>query len=799
MLRHLSNKHPSIDTGRTVKLTSTQFSGPSSINPEDLPTARVRRSSSKKKDSAQSYQVESLAAQVSLLREMSTEDRVQARVSQFITRDLPVSLQKALDDTIEIKIRKDYQPKKISNLISFRKRSNVWLHFFYISHDRVQCDICLAELSFKSCCTANLLRHLSNKHPSTDTGRTVKLTGSQVAGPSNINPEDLPTARGAGTVTANSSNNVINLPIASRPSGTVSTAAKANDSAQSQVSLLREMSTKDRVQAGVSQLMTRGLRVSRQKALDDAIAIMICKDYQPLSIVENEGFRHFSHLMNPSYALPSRSTITETIIPRLLKKTLSSIKDKIREASAICLATDSWTSSTNESYIAYTAHFIDERYELKSCLLECSAYTDRHTAENLRDEMYRVATEWDVKNKIVAVVSDNTENITAAIKLTRWTHLPCFAHSLNLTVQEGLKQIKTVQEKVKGIVEYFHRSTVASEKLKLVQLEMGGQELKLKQDVVTRWNSTFHMLKRFQEMKDAIVSTMTLVDATTEAPSAADWEVIDQSCIVLAPFDEITNEISSEQTVSASKVILFAGFLAKFCGALQRDDTHAGRPPSVQAMLQTLTASLVLRFINIENNSTLAEATFLDPRFKKGGFTNATSAEEAVNRLVNMSATILSNAAQQAAIHVDMQSTQSETVVDLNIDDIHAPTAITVNVPIPVASKANSLLWKDFDEKVVNLISTQNPATAAILELRRYTDDGILARTEDPLVWWRERSSVYPTLAGIVKKRLCIVATSVPCDRIFSKTGQTITDRRSRLKPSEVQEITFLNANLPKQ
>jgi len=766
LLRHLSSKHPSLDTGRTVKLPGTQVAGPSNINPEDPPTARGT----------------------------GTVTANSSNIVMVTKRTSPRSHSRFLVE--------------IENVITGRKKSSVWLHFTAKSKDRVKCDICRAELSYKGGSTANMLRHLSSKHPKIDTSRTVILAGTEIAGPSNINPEDLPTARGTGTVTANSSNNVINLPIASRRSGSVNTAANASDSAQSdqvgsltaQGSSLCEISTKDRVQAQVSQFRTRGAPAPRQKALDDAIAIMICRDYQPLSIVENEGFRNYSHLMNPSYALPSRSTITKTIIPRLYEKTLSSIKDQIREASAICLTTDGWTSSTNESYIAYTAHFIDERYELKSCLLECSAYTDRHTAENLRDEMYRVATEWDVKNKIVAVISDNAAKITAAIKLTQWTHLPCFAHTLNLTVQEGLKEIKTVQEKVKEIVEFFHRSTVASEKLKVVQRQMGVKELKLKQDVITRWNSTFHMLTRFQEMKDAIVSTMDLVLTTTEPLSAADWEVIDQSCIVLAPFDEITIEISSEQTVSASKVILFAGFLSKFCGALQQDNTHASRPPSVQAMLQTLNASLVRRFMNIENNSTLAEATLLDPRFKKRGFTNATSAEEAVKRLVNMSTTILSNAAQQlqeATIHVNMQSTQSETVVGLIIDDDHAPAA-TVNVPIPVASKANSLFWRDFDEKVVNLVSTQNPTTAAILELRRYTDDDILARTEDPLVWWRERSSVYPTLSGIVKKRLCIVATSVPCDRIFSKTGQTITDRRSRLKPSDVQKITFLNVNLPK-
>lgn len=40
-----------------------------------------------------------------------------------------------------------------------------------------------------------------------------------------------------------------------------------------------------------------------------------------------------------------------------------------------------------------------------------------------------------------------------------------------------------------------------------------------------------------------------------------------------------------------------------------------------------------------------------------------------------------------------------------------------------------------------------------------------------------------------------IVATSVPFERIFSKTGQIINDRRTRLQPNKVKQLIFLNAN----
>ncbi|KYQ53831.1 hypothetical protein ALC60_07240 [Trachymyrmex zeteki] len=43
---------------------------------------------------------------------------------------------------------------------------------------------------------------------------------------------------------------------------------------------------------------------------------------------------------------------------------------------------------------------------------------------------------------------------------------------------------------------------------------------------------------------------------------------------------------------------------------------------------------------------------------------------------------------------------------------------------------------------------------------------------------------------------LCIPATSVESERIVSSTGQLISDRRSRLKPNNVNMLTFLHKNL---
>lgn len=111
-----------------------------------------------------------------------------------------------------------------------------------------------------------------------------------------------------------------------------------------------------------------------------------------------------------------------------------------------------------------------------------------------------------ILEKVLAVTSDNAANIKAAIRLLKWKQIPCFAHTLNLIVQSALKEIKATQSKVKAIVEHFKRSPLATQRLKAMQNQLDDKEVKLKQDVVTRWNSTYTMFQSVIEAKNSLMS-----------------------------------------------------------------------------------------------------------------------------------------------------------------------------------------------------------------------------------------------------------------------------------------------------
>lgn len=105
--------------------------------------------------------------------------------------------------------------------------------------------------------------------------------------------------------------------------------------------------------------------------------------------------------------------------------------------------------------------------------------------------------------------------------------------------------VKPTVDKVKAIVEFFHRSPIAAEELRSTHRQIGMPALKLKQDCVTRWNSTFHMLKRILDCKEAIISTLAVINAHVAPLCQEEWEVLQEACTVLEPFEQVTVEISA--------------------------------------------------------------------------------------------------------------------------------------------------------------------------------------------------------------------------------------------------------------
>ena len=114
-----------------------------------------------------------------------------------------------------------------------------------------------------------------------------------------------------------------------------------------------------------------------------------------------------------------------------------------------------------------------------------------------------------------------------------------------------------ILRKCRRVVQYFHKSTTAFTQLKRKQenlLPPEFKELKLIQDVSTRWNSTFDMLQRLINLMPAV--NAFVLDSSIKSSikdidskflfSVEEQETIKQVISLLKPFKEATENLSAE-------------------------------------------------------------------------------------------------------------------------------------------------------------------------------------------------------------------------------------------------------------
>jgi hypothetical protein len=100
----------------------------------------------------------------------------------------------------------------------------------------------------------------------------------------------------------------------------------------------------------------------KQIQITEKIAMMIAKDLQPYSVVEDPGFRAVIAAAEPRYVMLSRKTFSEDVIPKLHsdRPTVTKVRSDVNSAVSSTVTTDAWTSRANQAYLSYTAHFLHD-------------------------------------------------------------------------------------------------------------------------------------------------------------------------------------------------------------------------------------------------------------------------------------------------------------------------------------------------------------------------------------------------------------------------------------------------------
>lgn len=140
------------------------------------------------------------------------------------------------------------------------------------------------------------------------------------------------------------------------------------------------------------------------------------------------------------YEIPSRKLLSKTIIPWMFLNVKNKVQMLLDEAKHVAITTDIWTSMNTDSFITMTAHFFNKnQINLNTVVLCTKKLESNHTGIHLSEVMTQELNDWNIFNKVIAIVTDGGANIKLAVRLMKILHVPCVAHKLNLIVQQGLQ------------------------------------------------------------------------------------------------------------------------------------------------------------------------------------------------------------------------------------------------------------------------------------------------------------------------------------------------------------------------
>ena len=138
----------------------------------------------------------------------------------------------------------------------------------------------------------------------------------------------------------------------------------------------------------------------RQRSLTKKLLYSIACDQLPLNIVESSSFRDLLLEAEPKFVIPARSTLRNTLLPAYARQMESAMKEEFQSLTRVYLTLDLWTNRKMTSFFGTTIHFINQNWELKSRVLACDRFEDRHTAFNIASAYEELVDRYNIRGKV---------------------------------------------------------------------------------------------------------------------------------------------------------------------------------------------------------------------------------------------------------------------------------------------------------------------------------------------------------------------------------------------------------------
>jgi zinc finger BED domain-containing protein 1 (E3 SUMO-protein ligase ZBED1) len=544
----------------------------------------------------------------------------------------------------------------------------------------------------------------------------------------------------------------------------------------------------------------------------------VVESHKPLGECDNPYFRAYLETFDPKVKHEERHSVT-----RRLEVKAQEIREGVKVMIAnqkIAFTTDCWTSMANESFIALTAHYIDN-WELYSLVVECDPFPGTHKVENLVVKVDSMMVACNImKENVVAAVTDTEPTMTAFGRQIGYPWLGCFDHILELITgipfeSEGAKAVLKIAREVVG---QFSSSTQATEKLLHIQpiVQPTTTPVTVMQDVATRWWSTWLMIQRLLHLKPSI-NSLRISNSIRIAPSGSDWELLEILEALLRPFMECQRFMEGDSYVTISFLPFFVSKLRIILGDMEESYSpghmSACSEPiraAVYLCVQDMKAKFEERWgtgipgtvfdehktegvRRIQKGLPLVAmlAAALDPRTKS---LKGIPEEDKIKVITALKAEMLrvyDLLHRRPQDEDDVYSTTSDDGFELS--DRWRPRGNSVT---ELEDELFGDLNDDAHAYVTDLSYEDQRERVVSAELDAFNMAPSLKHTKqqpgDPLPWYKRHALVYPLHAALAIQYLCIPGTSASSERVFSNGGNTVTEKRSRLTGDHVSDLIVL-------
>lgn len=537
---------------------------------------------------------------------------------------------------------------------------------------------------------------------------------------------------------------------------------------------------------------------------------MCCTDLMPFSIVEKDGFKKFllqNNVIKSAADMPSADILTRGCLQTVYDETLRHVKQIIQKApKTVGMTTDMWTDNyVRRSYITFTLHFCTSDFTLHDLVLRTVVFPEAHNAENIKKAINETFEMFDLKEKIVIFTTDQGSNIVKACKLAKIERFGCVAHGLhNLITVDGIGKcevVKNIVDKVKDIIKVFTFKTSMYEKeaadmnqenmtaeLELLAEQVNNEEeicfdplddeqsddisdtrttassnkpvfTALKRDCPTRWNSLLTMLNSLLKNQVLVERCLTKLRLFEKILTDDEWQTVNNVARFLEAFKCATEVLSGSAYSTVCMALLFR---SEIVSALSPNDDDC---EIVRGIKQRMRSALNHRFPLLE---LYVVAAMLDPSQRHLA------------------------AVQDYLLENDVTAVQLLRKFIIKYVETDSVNASAQMLTVALANDPTEVPYKRAKRDLIN--KHAQSASYVDQELQQYRC--LSVSTDDCLKWWSMQTRTYVQLSQLARAVFAIPATSAPSERVFSTAGITLSARRSRLLPSNVDKIIFVHDNV---